>query len=80
MRPFSEWYSDYNVSTLDEILRRGDPVTIRDLAIKGQDLAALGITGTRMGETLNLLLEEVMRDRVANTREKLLGHLEEIKS
>ena len=80
MRPFSEWYSDYNVSTLDEILRRGDPVTIRDLAIKGQDLAALSITGTRMGETLNLLLEEVMRDRVANTREKLLGHLEEIKS
>ena len=80
MRPFSEWYSDYNVSTLDEILQRGDPVTIRDLAIKGQDLAALSITGTRMGETLNLLLEEVMRDRVANTREKLLGHLEEIKS
>ncbi|MBR6764513.1 MAG: polynucleotide adenylyltransferase [Clostridia bacterium] len=65
---------------LDEILRRGDPVTIRDLAVNGRDLAALGITGTRMGETLDFLLEEVMRDRVANTREELLGHLKEIKS
>ncbi|MBR5868961.1 MAG: hypothetical protein IKZ21_05895, partial [Clostridia bacterium] len=57
---------------LAEILQRGDPVTIRDLAVKGQDLAALGIIGTRIGETLNLLLEEVMQDRVENTREELL--------
>lgn len=67
-------------SLLDEILRRGDPVTIRDLAVKGQDLAELGITGTRMGETLTFLLEEVMHDRVENNREELLGHLEVIKS
>ena len=47
-------------------------MTVRDLAIKGQDLAALGITGTRIGETLSFLLEEVMQDRVENTREALL--------
>jgi tRNA nucleotidyltransferase (CCA-adding enzyme) len=55
-----------------EIRGRGDPLTRGDLAISGGDLQALGITGPRLGETLAALLERVLDDPAANTRESLL--------
>ncbi len=55
-----------------EIRGRGDPLTRGDLAITGGDLQALGITGPRLGETLAALLERVLDDPAANTRESLL--------
>ena len=49
-----------------------DPVEVADLAVNGSDLARLGITGPAVGQTLRNLLETVITDPGANTREKLL--------
>ena len=60
------------ISIAAEIRRRGDPLTRGDLAINGSDLQALGITGSRLGETLAALLDQVLDDPSINTRETLL--------
>lgn len=56
----------------EEILRRGDCLTIKDLALSGRDLMALGIpSGPGLGEKLELLLSAVLEDPSRNTREEL---------
>ena len=50
-----------------------DPVEVADLAVDGSDLARLGITGPAVGQTLRNLLETVITDPGANTRENLLA-------
>jgi hypothetical protein len=47
------------------------PSRIDQLAIGGNDLIALGITGRRIGATLAYLLDAVMTDPRLNTREAL---------
>ena len=48
--------------------------TLKDLAINGNDLAALGIPpGPSIGRMLEKLLEAVMEKRVENTREALIN-------
>jgi hypothetical protein len=49
-----------------------DPIEIGDLAINGRDLEKAGITGPRVGEMLRMLLETVINDPAANSRDKLL--------
>ena len=49
---------------------------VRDLALSGRDLIALGYApGPGIGKTLNDLLEAVLRDEVPNEREALLERL-----
>ena len=55
------------------IRERGDPLTRGDLAVSGRDLEALGLSGQRIGETLAALLDRVLEDPAANTRERLLA-------
>jgi tRNA nucleotidyltransferase (CCA-adding enzyme) len=51
---------------------RGDPISRRDLALDGNDLAALGVPpGRRIGEVLDLLLDRVLADPSVNSRERL---------
>ena len=53
---------------------RSNPHRLRDLAIGGDDLVALGMRpGPRIGETLRRLLDEVVQDPSLNTREQLLA-------
>lgn len=49
-----------------------DPVEVADLAVDGNDLARMGITGPAVGRTLRNLLETVITDPASNTREVLL--------
>jgi tRNA nucleotidyltransferase (CCA-adding enzyme) len=55
------------------IRERGDPLTRGDLAVTGRDLEALGLSGKRVGETLAALLDRVLEEPAANTREQLLA-------
>jgi tRNA nucleotidyltransferase (CCA-adding enzyme) len=61
------------VRTVQEIRRRGDPLSRSDLAITGTDLMGLGVTGPRIGETLATLLDRVLEEPALNTRERLLA-------
>jgi tRNA nucleotidyltransferase (CCA-adding enzyme) len=51
-----------------------DPVEISDLAVNGDDLQRVGITGKRLGETLRALLQYVLEDPSRNTPDVLLSH------
>jgi len=61
-----------------EILLREDQcVSIRELAVSGRDLIAIGYTpGPALGEALEELLQTVLDDPSANTRETLLRKAE----
>src|SRR5437660_3460109 len=50
-----------------------DPIEVADLAVDGEDLMQLGITGPAVGKTLRKLLETVIDDPSLNTRAQLLG-------
>jgi len=55
-----------------------DPLTLADLAVKGDDLIAAGVrAGPDVGEMLQLLLAEVLEDPARNTRERLLQRVQE---
>ena len=55
------------------VRRRGDPVTIADLAIDGNDLKAIGLQpGPQFRRVLSECLEAVIREPALNERERLL--------
>ncbi len=57
----------------NEILEAGDCVSLKALAVGGKDLMEAGIErGPVLGETLNRLLEAVLKKPELNTRETLL--------
>ena len=53
----------------------GVPFALKELAVKGADLTALGISGEQVGEVLRGLLAYCAQDGARNTREKLLRHV-----
>ncbi len=55
------------------VFERKEPINIKDLAVNGGDMQSLGITGVKIGETLNFLLDEVHKDPSLNTRDELIG-------
>ena len=50
-----------------------DPIEIADLAIAGDDLERIGITGPAVGRTLRRLLQNVINEPALNTHERLLA-------
>ncbi|HVH69070.1 MAG TPA: CCA tRNA nucleotidyltransferase [Gemmatimonadales bacterium] len=53
-----------------------DPLTLKDLAVSGDDLLAAGVrAGPDVGETLQRLLAEVLEDPTRNTRHYLLSRV-----
>lgn len=57
-----------------EILSREECLTLRDLAVNGKDLLAMGIPqGPEMGKLLSSLLEEVLEGSLPNERDALLA-------
>ena len=70
---------DYIEKLYKEILARKDAVTVKDLAISGNDLIAEGMPpGRQIGETLSALLDRVLDDPSLNTREILLKLYKEV--
>jgi len=57
----------------------GDPLTVRQLAVTGDDLIAAGVpAGKAMGEILRRLLDEVLDEPWRNTRDRLLARAKEL--
>ena len=51
-------------------------IHISDLKLNGNDLITLGFTGKALGEALRYLLDEVLKDQTANTKQNLVHLLE----
>ena len=62
-------------SLLEEIRTEDACLSLKDLAVKGGDLMALGITGREIGTTLNTLLEQVLEEALPNEKQALLDHV-----
>jgi len=61
---------------VEEIRAANPPLTLKDLAVKGDDLIAAGVrAGPDVGETLARLLEEVIEDPARNTKAYLLSRV-----
>lgn len=76
MELIDKWEACYQ-----EILKEGQCVSLKTLALSGKDLIDFGIKpGPELGEALNHLLEIVLDNPEYNTREKLLNILSEIHS
>lgn len=57
----------------EQVLVDEAPLSIKELAVTGRDIIALGVSpGPRMGEILRGLLEEVLEEPSINTKEQLL--------
>ena len=60
------------------ILGRGECVSLKELAVDGRDLLAMGVKqGTQIGKILNDLLEIVLEEPGKNTKEALLAIVKE---
>ena len=60
-------------SLLKEIINSNEPYKISHLDITGNDIISLGFNGKQVGEKLEFLLNEVIKNPALNTREKLLN-------
>lgn len=61
---------------VERIRSAGDPLTLKDLAVRGDDLIAAGVRpGPAVGETLQRFLAEVLEDPARNTKEYLLSRV-----
>ena len=58
--------------TLNGLLQEDACLHIKDLAVNGHDLMALGISGRQIGRQLEQLLEWVLEERLPNEKEALL--------
>ena len=61
--------------TYIKVLGQRDPLTLKDLAIDGNDLLERGIRGREVGQLLNEALMAVLDDPSLNTREALLAQV-----
>ncbi len=61
-----------HISLLKEIINSNEPYKISHLDITGNDIMSLSFSGKQVGEKLEFLLNEVIKNPALNTREKLL--------
>lgn len=86
-RAKNEKYLAEKLSRIDEVrkvyetvIAEGQPYMLSDLVVNGRDLIKLGFkAGREIGDTLKLLLSEVLISPELNTREYLLQRAKEIK-
>ena len=59
------------MDALDALLAEHPCFTLRDLAVNGRDMQALGLRGPDVGSALQQLLEAVMDGKVSNDKDAL---------
>jgi tRNA nucleotidyltransferase (CCA-adding enzyme) len=57
----------------DSIIANNDCLSVKDMKINGRDLMALGYTGKDVGDTLYMLLDQVLREPKLNQKQILLN-------
>ncbi len=65
-------FQDDLMREAERVLRSGEAYTLSALAVRGDDLKALGLKGPAVGEALEKLLQAVVSGQLPNEREALL--------
>ena len=65
-------------TAVQKVLDEGQCVSLKQLAVKGEDLIALGYRGTAVGEMLAKLLSAVIHGEVGNEKAALLRYAEKL--
>lgn len=71
VRAFFEYYKK-DTAKLNEIIENNEPYLISHLAVTGEDLQKLGFVGKEIGERLEALRKEVVKDPQKNEKVTLL--------
>ncbi len=66
-------FFDETDTLLEELIAQNCCLTLRDLAVNGHDLMALGISGKDIGNSLNMLLAKVLDEELPNEKSALLA-------
>ena len=73
VRPPQHWLDLDKVAR--QVLSQADCLSMKDLAVNGNDALKAGLKGREIGRILNRLLEDVVEGRLPNQREVLLEEL-----
>lgn len=78
----SEYMREEKLKHIDDIEREFNNILLEnscfklsDLAVSGNDIISLGLCGKEIGETLNLLLELVIEEKLVNNKEVLISYI-----
>ena len=75
--PYEQAHFDQIESLIRELEGENACLTLKDLAVNGHDLTALGYRGKAIGEALDRLLNLVLEEEIPNEKTALLAALEE---
>ena len=63
--------------TAEDIIEKHECLSVKELAVNGNQLMEAGFSGAQLGRILNLMLEEVIEDRLENSSEVLMKFADE---
>lgn len=69
---------DISEAQFNKSIEQNHCFSLKQLAVNGNDIIRLGAKGREVGNILNLLLDEVIEERLPNEREALLDRAQEI--
>ena len=69
-------YYETLYSMVDDAVKRDLCLTVRDLAVDGNDLMKLGYVGEHIGRTLEDILKKVLNEDIKNEKEEIISYLE----
>lgn len=72
-------FYDECAEKIRETAEKNECLTLKDLAIDGNELIKMGFTGRQIGEALNKMLENVLDETLRNTKAELVSFAEKLK-
>lgn len=69
---------DITQRELDAVIAEGEPFTVKDLAVNGNDMLSLGLQGKQIGNVLNMLLDKVINNELENEKDSLISYVKRV--
>lgn len=63
---------EYIEAEFEAVLKDNSCFKLKDLAVNGNDMLSLGLNGKQIGDTLQMLLNMVIEEKLSNNREELI--------
>lgn len=58
-----------------DLISKNECLSLKDLSVNGNDLKSIGIQGKNIGDTLNILLDNVLKDTLKNDKNSLIDYV-----